>query len=193
MKRSTIVWIVASLVVVVGVVYWAWNGQGAGVVRGVATTFEECAAAGNPVMESYPRQCRSKDGQSFVEFVGNELEKLDFIRIDSPRPNAVIRSPLEITGEARGAWYFEATFPAVLTNWDGLIIAEGFATAKGEWMTENFVPFASTLEFESPYKAGDPDFIRRGFLILQKDNPSGLPEYDDALEIPIFFSESDDV
>lgn len=29
--------------------------------------FEECVAAGNPVMESYPRQCRSSDGQLFVE------------------------------------------------------------------------------------------------------------------------------
>lgn len=31
------------------------------------TNFEECAAAGNPVMESYPRQCRAPDGQLFVE------------------------------------------------------------------------------------------------------------------------------
>ena len=30
------------------------------------TNFEECAAAGNPVMESYPRQC-TFDGQTFVE------------------------------------------------------------------------------------------------------------------------------
>ena len=33
----------------------------------VITNFEECAAAGNAVMESYPRQCRSKDGHVFVE------------------------------------------------------------------------------------------------------------------------------
>src|SRR3989344_8105207 len=31
------------------------------------TNFEECVAAGNPVMESYPRQCRSADGKLFVE------------------------------------------------------------------------------------------------------------------------------
>ena len=30
------------------------------------TNFEECATAGNPVMESYPRQCRSGD-MIFVE------------------------------------------------------------------------------------------------------------------------------
>jgi hypothetical protein len=32
------------------------------------TNFQECVAAGNPVMESYPRQCRH-DGQLFVEDV----------------------------------------------------------------------------------------------------------------------------
>jgi len=31
--------------------------------------FEDCAAAGNPVMESYPRKCRSGD-TTFVEDVG---------------------------------------------------------------------------------------------------------------------------
>ncbi len=30
------------------------------------TSFDECVAAGNPVMESYPEQCRTKDGQLFV-------------------------------------------------------------------------------------------------------------------------------
>jgi len=29
--------------------------------------FEECVAAGNLVMESYPRQCRTSDGKHFVE------------------------------------------------------------------------------------------------------------------------------
>ena len=34
----------------------------------VVTNFEDCVAAGNPVMESYPRQCRH-DGELFVEVV----------------------------------------------------------------------------------------------------------------------------
>lgn len=35
--------------------------------QGSITSFEECVAAGNPVMESYPRQCRSAGGGLFVE------------------------------------------------------------------------------------------------------------------------------
>jgi hypothetical protein len=75
-----------------------------------------------------------------------------------------------------------------LVNWDGLIIAEGIITAEGEWMTEEFVPFTGTLEFTSPYKEGDQEFMKRGSLIIKKDNPSGLPENDDAIEIPVLFA-----
>lgn len=148
-----------------------------------ATNFEECAAKGNPVMESYPRQCRDGD-LTFTENIGNELEKTDLIRITSPRPNDVIKSPLMITGEARGQWFFEASFPVFLTDWDGKIIAQGIATAKGEWMTANFVPFEATLTF-TPEKN---IYSNRGTLVLQKDNPSGLPLHDDALEIPVIIS-----
>lgn len=37
------------------------------------TNFEECAAAGNPVMESYPKQCRA-DGELFVEEIETACE-----------------------------------------------------------------------------------------------------------------------
>ena len=146
------------------------------------TTFEECISAGNLVMESYPRQCRA-DGKTFVEPIGNEIEKMNLIRLTSPRPNQTVKSPIIITGEARGNWFFEASFPVSITNWDGLIIGEGIATAQGDWMTEDFVPFTATLNFNSTSTA--TVYSRKATLILKKDNPSGLPEHDDALEIPV--------
>ncbi|QSH39525.1 hypothetical protein JXR01_00740 [Candidatus Kaiserbacteria bacterium] len=116
-----------------------------------------------------------------------ENPKHALITLDSPMPNATISSPLEIRGKARGYWFFEASFPAVLTNWDGLIIAEIPVQAQSEWMTEDLVSFTASMDFESPYKEGDPDFMKRGTLILEKDNPSGLPEHDDAYEITVWF------
>lgn len=157
----------------------AENGDDEGEI--IVTNFRECVAAGNPVMESYPRQC-IHEGENFTEYIGNELEKADLITISNPRPNQIITSPITVRGEARGNWFFEATFPVVLTDWDGLIIAEGIATAEGEWMTEEFVPYSVELTFETP------TLYDRGTLILQKSNASGLPEHDDALEIPILFS-----
>ena len=40
------------------------------------TNFEECAAAGFPVMESYPRQCRDAEGNLFVEDIYTTPEEV---------------------------------------------------------------------------------------------------------------------
>src|SRR3989344_4392369 len=76
-----------------------------------------------------------------------EVEKMDLIRLDSPRPNDTIESPLVVKGQARGYWFFEADFPVMLVDWDGRIIATGIARAQDEWMTKEFVPFEATLDF----------------------------------------------
>ncbi|OGJ59137.1 hypothetical protein A2635_04210 [Candidatus Peribacteria bacterium RIFCSPHIGHO2_01_FULL_51_9] len=125
--------------------------------------------------------CIALVGCSVAEVPQQEPLNHPLITVTSPLPGDRITSPLTIKGQARGTWYFEATFPVVLTDWDGLIIAQGYAQAEGEWMTEDFVPFSATLTFEKPA------YGERGTLVLQKDNPSGLPEHDDAVEIPIRF------
>ena len=107
--------------------------------------------------------------------------KDDLIELYLPNPGAVITSPLTVTGRARGNWFFEGGFPLILVDWDGRIIAESRATAESK-MTADYVPFRGTITFEKPA------YGARGALILKKDNPSGLPEHDNALEIPVFFS-----
>ena len=114
------------------------------------------------------------------EDIGNELEKADLIRIFTPRPNQTIHSPLVVQGEARGTWFFEASFPVRLFDGNGKEISLGIAQAQDEWMTESFVPFKTELTFENPATA-------TGTLVLEKDNPSGLPEHADELRVPIRF------
>ena len=113
---------------------------------------------------------------------GAKADYSDLIRVTSPKPNDIITSPLTVTGEARGNWYFEASFPVKLLDKDRKEIAVASATAQGEWMTENFVPFKATLEFAA--KEGEA-----GYLILKNDNPSGMPENDKQIEIPIVFGQ----
>jgi hypothetical protein len=105
----------------------------------------------------------------------------DFIVVASPKAGDVIRSPLKIRGQARGTWFFEGDFPLILKDPKGRIIAQGYATARGQWMTKEFVPFEGTLKFEKPAVGG------RGTLVFKKDNPTDRPELDDALELPISF------
>lgn len=145
------------------------------------TSFAECVEAGHPVMESYPRQCRA-DGETFVEDIGNALQKQDLIRVQEPSPNATISSPLTVSGEARGYWFFEATFPVTLLDGNGDVVTETFAQADGEWMTEDFVPFETVVLFDQPT-------TETGTLILHRNNASGLPEHDDQLRIPVTFSQ----
>jgi len=147
-------------------------------------SFEECIEAGYPVLESYPRQCHTPEGKTFTEDIGNELEKNDLIRIESPRPNQTVNSPITIKGEARGIWFFEASFPIKLYDEKGSLIATAVAQAKSDWMTEDFVPFEAILNFASPEK-------QKGTLILEKDNPSGLPEHDDQLRVPVILEKNE--
>jgi Immunoglobulin-like domain of bacterial spore germination len=108
-------------------------------------------------------------------------------RLDSPLPNAVITSPLSLSGQA-GGWYFEGSFPVELVDATGTVIAQTPAQANGDWMTSEFVPFTATLTFVNPYTIGDPESEKNGKIILRKDNPSGLPENDDFIEIPVRFA-----
>jgi hypothetical protein len=146
----------------------------------VVSSFEECQAAGYPVLESYPAQCKTPDGKTFTQDIGNELEKTDLITIASPKPGTTVSSPLQISGQARGYWFFEASFPIKLLDEQGTELANGIATAQGEWMTEEFVPYTAELIFTKPAS-------KKGTLILMKDNPSGLPENDDSLRVPVTF------
>lgn len=98
--------------------------------------------------------------------------------ITNPDEGESVMSPLTVSGEARGAWYFEASFPVRLEDASGRILATVPAQAQGEWMTEDFVPYVAELAFEVATKTP-------GRLVLSKDNPSGLPEYDEERSVAV--------
>lgn len=143
-------------------------------------SFDDCIAAGYPLMETYPRSCKLPDGNDFWENIGNAIEKKDQIQVTQPKPNTLITNPTTVIGQARGSWFFEGTFPVVIIDSEGRELGKGNTTAFSDWMTENFVPFEITLEYNLPS-------TDTGTIILKKDNPSGEPQNDDQLEIPIKF------
>lgn len=103
------------------------------------------------------------------------------IRVTSPAVNTRVTSPLTVRGEARGTWYFEASFPIKLLDANGKVLGQTTGRAQGDWMTENFVPFTATLTFTAPTTA-------TGTLVLERDNPSGLPANAAEIRIPVRFS-----
>ena len=149
-------------------------------------SFEDCVAAGYPVMESNPRQCRTPDGRTYAEepTPAQTAAKITYtnasannIVVESPTPVAVTGKEFSVIGKARGPWYSEASFPVEVLDANGKTIASGVAQAQGEWMTENFVPFKANLKVPDTYTG-------RATLVLRKDNPSGLSENDASVSFP---------
>jgi len=102
------------------------------------------------------------------------------VHLVNPASNSQVASPLLVTGEAQG-WYFEGVFPIYLTDANGYVLAHGQAVAQSDWTVPGFVQFSATLSFPRQKSGG------LGYLILKKDNPSGLPSKDASVEIPVYF------
>ncbi|MEI6378688.1 MAG: Gmad2 immunoglobulin-like domain-containing protein [Candidatus Falkowbacteria bacterium] len=100
--------------------------------------------------------------------------------IYEPVPNSIVSSTIHIRGQAKGKWYFEGSFPISIVNEAGQTLAQGQAKAQADWMQEGWVPFVSDLSLAKPETG-------RGFIILKKDNPSGLPANDAEIRLPIRF------
>jgi hypothetical protein len=111
-------------------------------------------------------------------------DKSDLIRVTFPTANQEVTNLLTVAGEARGYWFFEATFPIKLLDKNGNIIARSFAQAQGEWMTEDFVPFSAEINFTVSE-------TQNGTLVLEKDNPSDLPQNADELRIPVVLKKTE--
>lgn len=82
-----------------------------------------------------------------------------------------------VAGLVPGNWSFEASFPVQLKNGSGTVLAQQAARVEGDWMTGELQPFTVSLSYSAP--AG------HGTLVLQKDNPSGLPANDDSVTISV--------
>jgi hypothetical protein len=180
--KTVFLGIIALIVVGVGAWFVTRDMPKPNSVTAEARSFEECVSQGNAIMESYPRQCRTQSGLLFAEEIvvapTYQNATADSIVVELPYPGAVTGKEFGVTGKARGTWYFEASFPVVLIDPSGKVIATGIAQAEGDWMTENFVPFRAEIKAPSTY-------MGPATLVLRKDNPSGLPEHDASVSFPI--------
>ena len=109
----------------------------------------------------------------------------DLIVVELPFPDAVTGKEFSAIGQARGYWFFEASFPIEVIDKDGNILATAVAQAQPDpvtneinWMTENFVPFKADIKIPET-------FIGPATIIFKKDNPSGLAENDASISFPI--------
>lgn len=150
---------------------------------GVEIADEECDPfAGDSIVRegTVDAALRTQEEQILASFRLVPPDDEELIRVDKPETRAIVESPLTVKGEARGYWFFEASFPAQIIDANGTVLAEVPIEAIDDWMTEEFVSFEALIPFDSPGTAG-------GYLILNRANPSDLPQNNDSLAIPISF------
>lgn len=109
----------------------------------------------------------------------------ELINIKNVISGQIIESPVTIIGEARGSWFFEASFPIKIYGSNGQLLGSTIAQATDDWMTDKMVPFTAELKFNTGTSTS-------GTLVFEKDNPSGLPENANELSMPVNFSTSTD-
>jgi hypothetical protein len=161
-----------------------------GLIVGVAAYFGRSDGPPQPPQKPAPEQRPAPDADDADMYMGSEDEEGDelsdsqffegLITVDEPASGDMVDSPLRVSGKARGGWYHEAVFPVRLIDENGKVLAESSARAKGEWTTEEFVPFEATLSF-------DPGTADSGTLVLERSNPSDLPENDQSVSVPVGF------
>lgn len=123
-------------------------------------------------------KAESQEKPAPVPMVVYDNATSDLIIVDFPTPGAIVGHAFTVTGVARGQWYFEADFPIEVRSAQGDTLLMLPATAQGEWMTTEFVPFTAPLTIAATYSGP-------ATLILHNHNASGLPEHERSLTIPI--------
>lgn len=102
--------------------------------------------------------------------------------ISEPAAGTKVKSPLTVRGIVPAGWVFEGTFPIKLVDSSKKLIVQGTAkeNTPGSWQTGEDVPFSTILTFSTTAKWG--------YIVLQKDNPSGNPINDKTYEQKVYFN-----
>jgi hypothetical protein len=89
-----------------------------------------------------------------------------------------------IKGMAFGGWFFEGAFPIQITDAAGTVLGEGPAVTTEDWakaaLAGEKIGFTAKITFKKTT-------AKQGYIVLKQDNPSGLPENDHEVKIPVTF------
>lgn len=65
--KKTLPIVAVVILAFIGLAAWYISGEKQGPAIQDVNSFDECAAAGYPIAESYPEQCITPDGRSFTK------------------------------------------------------------------------------------------------------------------------------
>ncbi|MDH5532900.1 MAG: hypothetical protein OEX81_00535 [Candidatus Pacebacteria bacterium] len=76
MKNPKLLWLIITfLIIIIGILsYSLFKTKSASIAD--INSFEECAAAGYPILEIYPEQCNTPDGKNFVNNIPGQPREI---------------------------------------------------------------------------------------------------------------------
>ena len=107
-----------------------------------------------------------------------QLPLSESVQVQTPGAGATVENTFTIAGSAPNSWYSEAVFPIQVRDVSDNVIGRGQGHAQSDWTIPGAVVFTSSITLDGIYKGA-------ATLILMRDNPSGLPQNDDSVTIPI--------
>jgi|GEM_PF-3233969 len=152
------------LVILIGVGFYFLYPSLSKSNKSTITTFEECAAAGNLVVDTIPRECHTKNKQVYVE-IYNGVQLKDVITVTEPVADAKVSSPFKLTGQAVGGWYNNDILNVKLVDEHDNVLFNKQIKAVSSTQTDAMVPFTSAVEYDATEAA-------KARLIIERTNPS---------------------
>ena len=114
-------------------------------------------------------------------YLPNEYISIESINSlnESPSDKYIVKSPLVIDGLLSGSWCFENNCIVHIKDSKGNILNTTSFNLNGDWMTEKLVPFSLEISYISN--------TDNGYIIFEKNNPSGLEQNCAFIVIPVIF------
>jgi hypothetical protein len=103
----------------------------------------------------------------------------DLVLFTIPRDSKV-GGRIEATGILKGGYFFEGNAVGSLLSENKSVLKTFPITATGEWMTIDGVPFEMSVDAYDILPG-------KGFIRIANDNPSGDPENDKYIDVPVVF------
>ena len=108
------------------------------------------------------------------EILGNKDDLISF----SILPNSKVQGVVSYQGAVKGGYFFEANILINILDANKNVLKTSNAIAMTDWMTIEPVEFEGNIDFTDLPKG-------LAYIEIHNDNPSGLPENDKSVLIPI--------
>jgi len=118
--------------------------------------FENCVSAGNPITESYPRQCRTQDGKNFVE----QTSKIP----DWVRKNVKWWSLTQISDDEFALGLEYLIKHRIITMPNGILSEEDFEQNLPSWLRKNAELWSQKLLSDDEFVKNIQWMINNGFI-----------------------------